>query len=291
MVGQELVKLFHEKGIVVHYLSRSKSKLHNDANYRGFYWDIDAQFIDTACFEGVSTIIHLAGASIAKRWTKSYKEKVLDSRIESARLLKNTIKSREIAINHFISASAIGIYPSSLTHYYEEDYQQVSDTFLGEVVEHWEDAADAFEELGCLISKIRIGLVLSEKDGALPQMARPVKLGLGAPFGSGEQWQSWIHLKDLAAIFLFVAEEELKGVFNGVAPNAVSNTELIKTIASVLSKPAFLPNVPEFLMHLILGEMATILFESQRVSSQKIESEGFVFEFPNLRPALEDLLT
>ena len=290
MVGQEIVNRCMKQGVTVHYLSRSKSKLSSDASYKGFYWDVKNQEIDIACFEGVSTIIHLAGATISKRWTKSYKQEILDSRVNSTRLLKNTIENHQFPIRHFISASAIGIYPSSITNYYEENFPSVSNTFLGEVVEQWEAAVDELSTLNCLISKVRIGLVLSDKDGALPQIVKPIKLGLGAPFGSGEQWQSWIHIKDLAGIFLFIAQNQLEGVFNGVAPNAVTNNELTKAAAQVLEKPLFLPNVPSVLMHAILGEMAIILFESQRVSSKKIEEEGFKYEFPNLRPALEDLL-
>jgi uncharacterized protein (TIGR01777 family) len=290
LVGQEIVNRCMKQGVTVHYLSRSKSKLSSDASYKGFYWDVKNQEIDIACFEGVSTIIHLAGATISKRWTKSYKQEILDSRVNSTRLLKNTIENHQFPIRHFISASAIGIYPSSITNYYEENFPSVSNTFLGEVVEQWEAAVDELSTLNCLISKVRIGLVLSDKDGALPQIVKPIKLGLGAPFGSGEQWQSWIHIKDLAGIFLFIAQNQLEGVFNGVAPNAVTNNELTKAAAQVLEKPLFLPNVPSVLMHAILGEMAIILFESQRVSSKKIEEEGFKYEFPNLRPALEDLL-
>ena len=121
-------------------------------------------------------------------------------------------------------------------------------------------------------------------------MVKPIKFGAGAAFGSGKQWQSWIHIHDLANLFLYVIENHLKGVYNGVAPNPVSNKELTRTIASVLKKPLFLPNIPKFVMKLILGEMHIILFESQRVSSKKIESKGFYFEYHHLKPALEDLL-
>jgi hypothetical protein len=117
-----------------------------------------------------------------------------------------------------------------------------------------------------------------------------MKIGAGAAFGSGKQWQSWIHVHDLAALFVFAIQNKLEGVYNGVAPNAVSNQELTKVAASVLHKPLLLPNIPKFAMKLIMGEMHILLFESQRVSSQKIEAKGFDFKYANLRPALEDLL-
>ena len=290
LVGKEIVKLCHEKDITVHYLTSSKAKISTTNKYKGFYWNIKSQEIDAACFEDVSVVIHLAGASISKRWTKAYKKEVLNSRIESTRLLKKTIEANQLPIEHFISASAIGFYPSSQTHFYEETFSEVSDSFLGKVVDQWEAVVDELKTAGRLVTKVRIGLVLSEKGGALPEIVKPVKMGFGAAFGNGEQWQSWIHIKDLAAIFMFVLEQELEGVFNGVAPNPVSNAELTKATAEILERPLFLPNIPKAVMHILLGEMAMLLFESQRVSSQKLEGEGFQFEFANIRPALSDLL-
>ena len=188
-----------------------------------------------------------------------------------------------------ISASAIGIYPSSLTEYYTEN-TEVSDTgFLGQVVNSWEKEARKFKTLGMQTALLRIGLVLSEQGGALPQIVKPIKNYVGAALGSGEQWQSWIHIEDLAQMFLFIAQKELDGVFNAVAPNPVTNKRLTKEAAKVFKRPLWLPNVPQIVMNLILGEMATILFASQRVSSQKIEKYGFNFQYQNICRALEDL--
>ena len=157
------------------------------------------------------------------------------------------------------------------------------------MVIQWEDEIQKFEALGFKPVIVRIGLVLSEKGGALPQIATPVKNYVGAALGSGEQWQSWIHVKDLARMFLFLAKKEYHGLFNGVAPNPITNKRLTKEIAKVFGKPLFLPNIPEFVMKVILGEMSTLLFASQRVSSRKIEKIGFNFHFQNICTALEDL--
>jgi uncharacterized protein (TIGR01777 family) len=189
-----------------------------------------------------------------------------------------------------VSASAIGIYPSSFTNYYDEAYDQNSDSFLGTVVAQWEDAIDGFKELGCKVAKIRIGLVLARQGGALPEIIKPIKFGAGAAFGNGKQWQSWIHVTDLANIFLHVVAHKLEGVYNGVAPNAVTNSELTKTVAKVLHRPLIMPNIPKPLMKLILGEMHMLLFESQRVSSDKIKAKGFYFKYAILKPALIDIL-
>lgn len=290
LIGKEIVKQCHAKGINVHYLTTSKSKLTTEPNYKGFYWDPNTNEIDHNCLKDVSAIINMVGASISKRWTDSYKKVILESRTKTAQLLQTTIKAHDYNIDYVVSASAIGIYPSSLINYYEESNTEISETFLGKVVHEWEAAVDGFENLGCKVAKIRIGLVLAKDGGALPEIAKPVKFGVGAAFGSGKQWQSWIHVEDLAALFVFAVEHRLEGIYNGVAPNPVSNKELTKAVAKVLSRPLFLPNIPRFLMKLALGEMHLLLFESQRVSSQKVETEGFNYSYIHLKPALKDLL-
>ena len=290
LIGQEIVKKCHTEGINVHYLTTSKSKLSTDTNYKGFYWNPNKYEIDHKCFEGVTAIINMVGASISKRWTNSYKKEILDSRTKTAQLLQDTIKTHNYKIDHVVSASAIGIYPTSLVNYYEETNTEISDSFLGKVVHQWEAAVDGFKDLGCKVAKIRIGLVLAKDGGALPEIVKPIKFGAGAAFGSGKQWQSWIHVKDLAALFVYAVQHRLEGIYNGVAPNAVSNKELTKAAAKVLHRPLLLPNIPKFAMKLVLGEMHILLFESQRVCSKKVESEGFDFKYVNLKPALEDLL-
>ncbi len=290
LIGQEIVRQCHAEGIDVHYLTTSKSKLSTEDNYKGFYWNPKNNEIDHNCFKGVSAIINMVGASISKRWTDSYKKEILESRTQTAQLLQDTIKAHSYKIDYLVSASAIGIYPTSLTNYYEETHAEVSDTFLGEVVEQWEAAVDVFKTLGCKVAKIRIGLVMAKDGGALPEIVKPIKFGAGAAFGSGKQWQSWIHVEDLAGIFVYALQYQLEGIYNGVAPNAVSNQELTKLAANILQRPLILPNIPKFVMKLALGEMHILLFESQRVSSQKIENKGFHFKYANLRPALEDLL-
>lgn len=290
LIGREIVKQCHDKGFNVHYLTTSKSKLATESNYKGFFWNPNNNEIDHSCFDGVSTVINLVGASISKRWTKPYKKEILESRTKTAQLLQDTIRLYNYNIKHVVSASAIGIYPSSFTNYYDEAYDQNSDSFLGMVVAQWEDAIDGFKELGCKVAKIRIGLVLARQGGALPEIIKPIKFGAGAAFGNGKQWQSWIHVTDLANIFLHVVAHKLEGVYNGVAPNAVTNSELTKTVAKVLHRPLIMPNIPKPLMKLILGEMHMLLFESQRVSSDKIKAKGFYFKYANLKPALIDIL-
>lgn len=290
LIGSAIVKQCHNQNIEVHYLTTSKMKLHQDLNYKGFYWNPTTGEIDTHCFEGVEAIINLAGSTIAKRWTSSQKQDILQSRLQALSLLKHSLEQQTHTVKHLISASGIGVYPSSLTKYYDETFKETSPTFLGEVVEQWEAAADDFSSIGIKVSKIRIGLVLAKNGGALPQMAKPIKFWMGAVFGSGEQWQSWIHINDLAHLFVYVVNHQLEGTYNAVAPNPVINTLLTKAIARTLNKPMWLPNIPRSFMKLVLGEMHLLLFESQRVSSKTIETHGFQFKYNHLGPALEELL-
>ncbi len=290
LVGSEIVKQCHENNISVNYLTTNRSKLKSNSNYKGFLWNPLKKEIDKNCIDNVDVIIHLVGASISKRWTNSYKKTILQSRIQSTQLLLNTLKNNNHSVTQVISASAIGIYPSSYTNYYKEDDPKQSVSFLGEVVKQWEEVVDEFKSLNILVSKVRIGLVLSLKGGALPEIVKPIRYGAGAAFGSGEQWQSWIHLHDLAKLFLFIYKNKLEGIFNGVAPNPETNKEFTNMAAKVIKKTLLLPNIPKFAMKIILGEMHLLLFESQRVSSSKIENEGFEFKFYNLESALENLL-
>ncbi|MEZ7493932.1 TIGR01777 family oxidoreductase [Leeuwenhoekiella aequorea] len=290
LVGKALTEELLNSGKQVNYLTTSPNKIETKENYKGFLWNPSEGEIDVRCFHGVTAIVHLAGASIAERWTEEYKSIIIDSRIKTAQLLCSTLKNIDHTVAHFVSASAIGAYPSSKTIEYSENFEVYNSGFLGDVVKVWEEAADLFKELNIKVSKIRIGVVLSKKGGALEKLIQPIKMYIGAPIGDGEQWQSWIHLKDLARVFSYVVTQELEGIYNAVAPIPVTNREMTKEAASVLNKPLFLPKVPAFMLKLLLGDMAAIVLESQKVSSNKIEQKGFDFKFKQVDVALQDLL-
>jgi uncharacterized protein (TIGR01777 family) len=287
LVGNELVSLLLKNGIHINYLTTSKDKIQNENRYRGFFWNPEQGDIDEDCIEDVDAIIHLAGASISKRWSVSYKQEILESRILSTNVLYNLLKNKQNRVHQFVSASAIGIYPDSLDKVYSEENTEVDDSFLGQVVEKWEEAVDQIKRLDIKVAKIRTGLVLSGKGGMLKELAGPVRFGLGAAFGSGKQMQSWIHVQDLANIYSFVVNEELEGVYNAVAPFPVTQHDLIKNVANVLDKPFFMPNLPEFIMKMALGEMHMLLFTSQNVSAKKIIGEGYQFKYLSLEKALK----
>lgn len=290
LIGSELTKQCLDAGISVNYFTTSLEKIKKTENHNGFYWNPKNGQIDEKAFEGVTAIINLVGATIAKRWTKKYKKVILDSRVESMALIYDTLQRIEHDVSHFISASGVNIYPNSETKLYTEESEEVDDNFLAEVVVSWENAAANFKNLGMEVTKVRTGMVLAKNDGALPKLVKPIKLGFGAPLGNGNQWQSWIHIDDIVGIYLFILKNQLEGVYNAVAPNPVQNKKLTKLIATQFGNPLWLPNVPAFALNLVLGEMSVLVVEGQLVSSKKIEELGYGFKFYNIESALHDLL-
>lgn len=289
LIGKRLTQMLLEKNYVVRYLSRRKRAI---KDVEVFEWNPQAGTIEKEAFEGVDTIIHLAGAGVAdKRWTDSRKKEILKSRTQSTELLASTIQELGAAPKAVISASAVGYYGINTgDQLVDESYSAGSD-FLADVTSAWEESAKAFVEAGIRTVKIRVGVVLSKESGALPKLLQPIRLGLGAPLGSGKQYLSWIHIDDIARIFLYALENtQLQGPYNGVAPHPVTNTQMTKMIASVIHRPAFLPNVPSFMLKMMLGEMASIVIDGNRVASDKITESGFEFKFPELKQALENLL-
>lgn len=290
MIGSQLVQSLRQHGHTIHYLTLKPEEIRDEPDFKGFLWNPQQGSVDENCLPGVEVIVHLAGAPISKRWTPQYKQEIIESRVVTANVLYRLLKTHEHQVKQFVSASAIGIYPDDLNTLYTEDYKGVDASFLGQVVVKWEAAADAFKLLNLKVCKIRTGLVLSKKGGVLEEMKKPVMLGVGSPFGSGKQWQSWIHIQDMVGLYAFAINHQWQGVYNAVAPHPVTNAQLTRAIAQTLKKPFFMPNIPRWLMKLVLGEMHLLLFTSQKVSSQKAADNGYSFQYRELQPALEHLL-
>ncbi len=288
LIGTQLTALLQSQGHQIAYLSRSKKQ---DANITYFQWDINKQMLEEGALEWADYLIHLAGAGVAEeKWTPKRKQVILKSRTDSAKLLAQELQKRDHSIKAVIAATAIGWYGDSGNELMMEEAPVAGD-FLAKVCQAWEAEIDALAlATGLRTVKIRVGIVLSTEGGALVEIAKPVKLMAGAPLGSGKQFQSWIHIKDLAKLFVYAIENgEMEGAYNGVAPNPVTNEELTKAIAKQLGKPLFLPNVPPFALKLMLGEMASVVLAGSKVSSEKTASTGFTWEFPQLKEALADL--
>lgn len=288
LIGREISKQLINKGHQVAWLSRSPQK--SPSHIQAFYWDPDLMEIDEEAIQFADAVINLAGASIAERWTPQYKNTILRSRVDGTRLLYNRFREDGKSLKAFISASAVGYYPNSEEEIFTEESAPGSD-FLSLICQKWEQEAQNFEELNTRTVRLRIGIVLDPDEGALSQMAAPLKWGFGAPLGSGKQWMPWIHRNDLAAMFVYAIENEsvTTGVYNAVGPKNLRNAELTKILARVLNKPLFLPPVPAFMLKLLLGEMAAIALASTKCSNAKICSTGFQYRFTSLESALKEL--
>lgn len=286
MVAQALVGQLIEE-YEVRFLST------HQRNNQTFHWDIDKHYIDERVFDSVRHIIHLAGANVmAKRWTSEYKAEIFASRVKSADLLLEYLSKRKQNIQTFISASAIGFYGDETSErvFTEEDVK--GEGFLSDVVLRWEQAADNFEKeaIASRVVKLRTGVVLSDKGGALKKMAAPIRFGLGAAAGSGKQYMPWIHIADLCAMYKFALDsEKVSGVYNAVAPQKINNKEFLGAIAQTLHKPFWMPNVPSFLFKIALGESAAVVLNGSHVSCEKIQHSGFDFQYQTLSNALINL--
>lgn len=288
LIGSRLTELLLQKGHQVSHLGRKSSA----GLVPSFVWDIEKGVLDTTALTGIETIIHLAGAGIAdKPWTRKRKEEILKSRTHSSQLLFDELKKKNPSVKSIISASAIGYYGFKEGDKIFTEESAPGNDFLATVTRSWEEEVDKFNELNLRVTKVRIGVVLSQKGGALKPMLLPIKYFVGSPLGSGKQYMSWIHIDDLCNIFVHLVEnEQLAGVYNGAGPNPVTNAEFTRAIARVLKRPLLLPAVPTFVLNLLLGEMATLITQGCKVSSEKIQSSGFEFQYPKLSVALENLL-
>jgi uncharacterized protein len=288
LIGTLLTNHLLQKGYPVIHLGREARQKPVPC----FQWNIEKQTMDPRALDQVTSIIHLAGAGVAdERWSAKRKREILESRTRSTQLLFNTLNTTRHQVKNFVSASAIGYYGfEDNEKLFTEDDEPGRD-FLAAVVKAWEAEIDQIEKLAVRVVKIRIGIVLSNRGGALPEMARPVRFGFGAPLASGKQMMSWIHEDDLIQIFLMALEtENMRGAFNAVAPAPVSNAAFTKTLAQFLKRPLWVPPVPGFVLKGLLGEMADLVINGSRISSQKISNTGFRFAFPDLDTALSNLL-
>lgn len=284
-IGSYLSKLAKQKGHDVYVLSRTKT----DQN-KHFYWNWEKGEIDAQTFEGMDAVIHLAGENIgAGRWTKSRKENIENSRVLGTRLLLNTIEKTQKKPNIFIAASATGYYGAvnNSRIYTEKDASE--NDFLGKTTLHWEKESLKAKDLGLRTVLLRTGIVISKDSKAINKMALPVKYGVGANLGSGQQYFPWIHLHDLAQMYLFALENEIDGEFNAVAPEHVQFSEVNNILAKQLNRPLLMPSIPEFVLKFILGEMAVLVTRGSRVSADKIQQSGFQFKYSDIRKAMEEI--
>ncbi|GAB3945883.1 TIGR01777 family oxidoreductase [Spirosoma harenae] len=289
-IGRRLIQLLQQQGYKISLVSREKKDI-PDVNV--YQWDIKKGTIDPKAIQTADHIIHLAGEGIADgRWTDSRKDEILNSRTQSTELLAKTLAKTKHNVKSFIGASAIGYYGGDTGDRPITETSDGGTDFLAQVVRAWERSEDTIAALGIRTVKLRTGVVLTMDGGALPKLALPIRIGAGAPIGSGQQYISWIHLDDMCRMYVqALSEDTWQGVYNAVAPNPVTNESLTRAIADVLHRPLLLPNIPEFSIKLLYGEMAIVVTGGNFVLNKRIADEtNFTYEYTDVKTALEDLL-
>jgi uncharacterized protein (TIGR01777 family) len=289
-IGKHLTNLLVKNGFSVSILSRNKKQNSVDVSY--YIWNVSTGFIDEEAVLKADFIIHLAGENIAdKRWTKDRKESIVQSREKSVALIYDVLKKNHKKVEVFVSASGIGIYGAINGDEICTENTLPADDFLGTTCQKWEAAANTIASLGIRVVKIRTGLVLGKGDGFLKKLIPIFKLRLGSALGSGKQYMSWIHIDDLCSIYIEALNNvQMIGAYNAAITDNTTNTIFSKTLAKIYGYSIWSPNVPAFLMKIVMGEMAQIVLTGRRVSSEKIEKLGFKYQFKTLENALRNCL-
>jgi uncharacterized protein (TIGR01777 family) len=291
-VGRVIVRQLIEAGDEVVVLTRHipGAALVLGSRCRFFQWKAQKELPPREAFEGVDAVINLMGEGIAeKRWSDEQKKKIYNTRIDGTHNLVEVMKELGAhAPKTLVSTSAIGIYGPRGDEEISENASSAND-FLAHVCKDWEKEAQNAESLGIRVAIMRVGVVLGRGGGALAQMLPVFKLGAGGPLGSGKQWMSWIHIEDLAAMYIRGAKEgSFRGVYNATAPYPATNAEFTKVLGKVLKRPAFAP-APAFVMQAVFGEMSTVLLDGQRVLPKRFHDEvHFHYRYPTLEMALKE---
>jgi len=289
-LGQNITQLAISKNYQVNILTRNKNLSSNKNGIKYYYWDPSQKIIDHNCFDGVDSVINLSGYNVFCYWTNKNKSKILESRIESTSFILSQIKERNVKIKSFVSASGIAAYrdsPSVVST--EENGVDIPSSFINQVVIKWESKVRDYEEIlpDISFSILRVGLVLSNYGGLFKISKNLSKLFLLSPLGSGNQWQSWIHVDDVSIIFLRSIENGEKGIINLVSPNPVIQKDLLKKIALNNNSKVILPNIPSLLVKTVFGEMSELVLSSQKVRSNRLND--YVFKFSKIDLAIKDL--
>lgn len=288
-IGSRLTQLLQAKGHSLTILTRSDSKTEDGIQY--VQW-LHNEATPEAEITPPDAVINLAGVSINEgNWSEEHQKKIYESRMEATDELLRILRTFDTKPDVFVNASAVGIYPTSELHVYTEQSPEVAHDFLGKTVHDWEQKASQMKEFGTRVVYTRFGTVFGEGGGALSLIVLPYKLFAGGPIASGQQWISWVHLEDLVqAIYFILNTPSIEGPVNVTAPAPVRMSDLGKTIATVMHRPHWLP-VPGFAMKLALGKKSKLVLEGQHVLPEKLNNSEFVFKYPAIRPALENILT
>jgi uncharacterized protein (TIGR01777 family) len=284
-IGSRLVERLQAEGHRVRLLTRTPRAEHH------FGWNPADGQIDDEAVRGADVVINLAGAGIAeKRWTPERKKLIISSRVDSARVLGQAFRRLQHLPQAYLAASAIGYYGNSGERLMTENDPPADQGFLSTSTIAWEQATETIAAMGIRTVALRIGIVLEQSGGALREIIRPLRWGIGAYFGDGQAWYSWIHRDDVCRMFLWAMDTTgAEGIYNAAAPNPVRNRELVRATARAMGRRALLMPAPVLALRMLLGEMADVVLNSTRVSADKVRQEGFSFQFPTLEEALADI--
>ena len=288
LIGAALGERLRQEGNDVLVITRRENP---SSPFPVVHWNPERGELDTRSLEGVDAVVHLAGETIAERWTPEKKERIRTSRVAGTRFLVDGLKRLSKRPSVLIGSSAVGFYGNRGDEVLDEG-SPPGTGFLPEICQAWEAEVARASELGMRAVRLRTGIVLSTKGGALAKMLLPFKLGLGGPVGSGSQWMSWIHIDDVVGGYHFALHHsDLSGVANLTTPQPVRNADFTRALGRALRRPAFLP-APGFALKLIFGEMAQdLLLDGQRVLPRRLESAGYKFQHTGVDDALADVVS
>ncbi len=289
LIGTRLTEILLAEGFEVCCLKRKQSRIASETA-KSFLWDIDKREVDEKAFDGVSAIIHLAGAGVGeKRWNAKRKKEIIDSRVESANLIFDFLARHKHEVKTFISASAVGYYGDCGNELVTEERNAGKD-FLSQVCTKWEESARQFSKVGIREVRSRFGIVLSKNGGALAELIRTIPFGFATYFPKPNLYYPWIHVDDVCFILVHALKNEsLNGAFNVTTPAPMLVKDLMREILFTAKSKAILFPVPPIGLKLMLGEMSELLLSSQRCSAEKIVSTGYKFIFEDIKEALANI--
>lgn len=299
LLGRAISKSLASKGYEVIILSRSLTRsgiFSPTKNIRFALWDTQKKTIDAGVIETADIVINLAGATVdEKRWTNKRKKELVESRVKSCETIVKALSEKSNNVKTVINVCGIGWYGEDqyktrqTKGFVETD--PPADNFLALTCQKWEASIAPIKDLGKRLVILRTGAVLSKDGGAFKEFLKPVRFGIAAILGNGKQIFSWMHVDDLCNLMLWMIENEsLEGIYNAVSPSPVSNRNLMIELARQVKGNFYIPfYVPSFLLKLLFGELSTEVLKSTTVSSEKILSAGFNFQYPEIKSALKDL--